>query len=118
MGVHADAVDANSLNPPLAVLYEVLYHVGVALVKVGHGRNKPSVNSFLQVYVGRIRVYDGGQLIVGLQVLLVSLGLCLVLAVVEPVGSVEPVLGRHVVNPRMLEAAVVEYHVHDNLQSL
>ena len=49
IGVHADAVDAYSLNPPDAVLDEIAHEVGVMLVEVGHGRHEPTLGRLLEV---------------------------------------------------------------------
>ena len=37
VGVHANAVDAHCLDPPDAVLDEIVHHMRVVLVEVGHG---------------------------------------------------------------------------------
>ena len=102
IGVHADAVDGGRLDPPDTVLDEVAHDVGVALVEVGHGGDKPSVGSLLAVDVGGVGVEDGRELIAGLEAI---------------AGMVEPVAGRAVLLPGMVTAAMVEDHVHDDLQS-
>ena len=37
VGVHANAVDAHCLDPPDAVLDEVVHHMRIVLVEIGHG---------------------------------------------------------------------------------
>ena len=102
IGVHADTVDARSLYPPLTVLDEVAHEMGIALVEVGHGLDKPSVNGFLHILLRSVGVEDGGELIACLKAV---------------VGIIEPVLRRWVEVPGMVVAAMVEDHIHHHLQS-
>ena len=126
--IHTDAVYADCLYPPLAVLNQILHHVRVALVEVGHCRHEPSVYCFTQVYLACIRIEHRCKLIAGLQILVVDLGIavhgvqfllmlgCLIFGR-EPFGSVKPVLRGHVGYPWMVESAMVENHVHNHLQT-
>ena len=117
IGVHADAVDTDGLYPPDAVLDEIVHHIGVVLVQVGHGRDKPSLHRLTLVHLAGIRVAHRCQLIASLQ----EAGTARIAGatrLLEPVFQVEPVVAGHIGHPRMLEAAMVEDHVHHNLQSL
>ena len=44
IGIHADAIDAGGLYPPLGVLNEIAHQVGVVLIQVGHRRDEPTLN--------------------------------------------------------------------------
>ena len=59
VSVHADAVDADCLNPPDGVLNQIAQHVWIVLVKVGHRRHKPTLRCFVQVYLRGIKVAYG-----------------------------------------------------------
>ena len=99
------------------------------LVEVGHGRHEPTLGRLLEVDLRGIGIHDRGEFVTGLQVL----ALCGFRAVgiggkachrvtaagilIQPVGGIQPILGRHVLCPGMLKTAMVEDHVHDNLQS-
>ena len=72
----------------------------IALVEVGHGGYKPSVGGFAQVHLAGIGVNHGGELVAGLQILVVDFG-CTVHGLQlhgtglvfgqQPFGGVEPV---------------------------
>ena len=115
IGIHADAVNAYSLYPPDAVLDKVAHQVRIALVQVGHSGNKPALSGLLEVYLRGVGIHDRGQLVGSLQEA-GALGLRRTTGLYEPVGQVQPVLRRHVAGPGMLEARVVEDHVHNHLQ--
>ena len=101
ISVHTDAVDTHCLYPPDTVLDEILDDVGIALVEVGHGGYKPSVNGLVQVNLRGIWIDHWSEFIAGLQIFVVHLcrsvhglhlhGIGLVLGG-EPFGSVEPIL--------------------------
>ena len=130
VGVHTDAVDADSLNPPDAVLNEIAHEMGIVLVQVGHGGNKPALRGLFQVNLRSIRVEHGGEFIRGLQIGRLSrfgtIGIggkaCYRVAAAlflrEPVGGVEPVFRWHVMGPGMLITTMVENHIHHYLQPL
>ena len=66
VGVHTDAVDAHRLNPPDAVLNQVVHHMHIVLVEVRHGRNKPALDGLLQVDVAGVGIQHRSQAIAGL----------------------------------------------------
>ena len=68
IGVHADAVDADGLNPPDGVLDEVAHQVGVMLVEVGHGGHEPAFDGLLHIDLRGVGIDDGCQLVGGLQI--------------------------------------------------
>ena len=45
IGIHADAINVGSLNPPDAVLDEITHEVRIVLVEVGHGIDEPRLGS-------------------------------------------------------------------------
>ncbi len=129
VGVHADAVDAHGLYPPLAVLYQVLDDVWVALVEIWHAWHKPSIHRLMQIHLASVWVEHWSQLIVGLQVLVVDgsaaihrtnllLVFCSLILRRKPFRGIEPVLRWHIGHPRMLETTVIEDHIHHHLQAL
>ena len=99
----------------------------VALVKVRHCRYKPSIHSLVHIHLGCIWVEHWCELIACLQILVVGHlvaihclclnGILLILGI-KPFGGVKPILRRHILNPRMLKATMVENHIHHYLQSL
>ena len=128
VGIHAYAVDAGILDPPLGVLYEIGHEVGVALVEIGHGGHKPSVDRLVQVDLRGIGIEHGRELITGLEIERVFSGLAFgqaragvaarrLVFLCQPLGGVEPVVRGKVAEPGMLESAVVEDHVHHDLES-
>ena len=83
----------------------------------------------MQVHLAGIGIEHRRELIAGLQILVVHLGvtvhrvhlLLMLLGLIfgqEPFRSVKPVLRRHVCHPRMVETAMIENHVHHHPQSL
>ena len=100
--------------------------MGVALVQVGHRGHKPALYRFLEIDIAGIGVYDRCEFVVGKEDVVAVLkgrdnmrGSALVGRSNGRGGrkTVEPVLGRHVAKPRMVEAAMVENHVHHDFQS-
>ena len=102
--------------------------MGVALVEVGHRRHKPSIHCFVQIHLAGVWVDHWRQFITGLEIFVVHLshtihGAYVLLMLrslifwIEPFRCVEPVFRWHISHPRMEISAVVEYHVHHNLQS-
>ena len=67
IGIHADAIDAGRLNPPLRVLDEVAHQMGILLIEVGHGRDKPSLHRFTHIHLRGIGIEHRSQLVAGLQ---------------------------------------------------
>ena len=94
----------------------------IALIEVGHGRNKPAIHGLTHVRFRRVGVQYGRQLIGSLQIPVVHLGpLTLLLAglrLMKPLRRIEPVPCWHILYPWMFEAAVVENHIHNHFQSL
>ena len=104
--------------------------MGVVLVQVRHRGHEPSFDSLLQVHLRGIGIHYRSQLIrclqigtlCGLRAVAVGSEACHRVATAlflrEPIGSVQPILRRHVLSPRMLKTTVIEDHVHHDLQSL
>ena len=63
VGVHPDAVNAHRLNPPNAVLNQVVHHMCVVLIQVGHGRYEPALNGLFQVNLAGVGVKHGCQFV-------------------------------------------------------
>ena len=103
VGVHAYAVNAGVLYPPVGASDEIFQQARIPEIQVGHGVRKPSVDGLPLVIFRCVRVYDS---------CLAEIGNLL------GVGIVKPVLLRWVGKPRVLLSAVVEDYVHDNLQSV
>ena len=99
------------------------------LVQVWHRGYEPTFDSFLHIYLRGIGIYDGRQFIRCLQIgrlgwfRAVAIGceashrVATALLLREPIGSVQPILCRHVLSPGMLKTTVVEDHVHHDFQS-
>ena len=117
IGIHANAIDAHCLNPPDAVLNEIVHHMRIVLVEVGHSRYKPTLNSLLLIHLACVRVEHGSELVASAQEVGTASIACAI-RLLEPFVSVEPIIARHIGHPRMLKAAMVENHVHYNLQAL
>ncbi len=91
VGVHAYAIDAHRLNPPDAVLNQVVHHMHIVLVEVGHGRYEPSLHCLLQVDIAGIGVKHRCQAVASL----LEAGAARVagaLRLLEPLVQVEPVV--------------------------
>ena len=110
ISVHADAVDANGLNPPHAVLDEVAQEVWIMLIQIWHRGYEPAFGCLLEVNLRSVRVDNRCQFVTSLQILTLWL-------LVQPIGSIQPVFRWHVLGPRVLKSAMIENHVHNNLQS-
>ena len=131
IGVHADAIDTNGLDPPDAVLNQVAHQMGIVLVQIRHRRHEPSLYRFLHVYFRGIGIHHGGKFVARLQIFtsltsITSLtsfiretcyGVATTLLLVEPLRHVQPVFRWHVLCPWVLKTTVVEDHVHHDLQS-
>ena len=103
IGIHADAVDAHGLYPPLTVLNQILDDVRIALVQIWHRWNKPSIHGFTKIYLAGVWVEHRSQLITGLQILVIHLSStihgtylllmfrCLIFRS-KPFWSIEPIL--------------------------
>ena len=68
IGVHTDAVDTHSLNPPHTVLDEVAHQVRVVLVQVRHRGHEPSLDGLLHIHFRGIGIHYGRELVRGLQI--------------------------------------------------
>ena len=88
----------------------------IPLVQVGHGRNEPAVNRFLHINLRSIRIFHRSKLIAGL-LEASTRRITATLRLLQPIGQVQPVVGRHIQCPRMLKTTMVEDHIHHNLQS-
>ena len=63
IGVHANAVDSDGFDPPNGVLNKVFQDMGIALVEVGHGGNKPAFGGFAKVDFRGIGVENGREFV-------------------------------------------------------
>ena len=103
IGIHADAIDANGLYPPLTVLNQIFDDVRIALVQIWHTWYKPAIHSFCEIYLAGVWIEHRSQLITCLQILVVYLGCtihgtylllmlrCLIFRS-KPFWSIEPIL--------------------------
>ena len=102
----------------------------IALVQVGHAGYEPSIDCLAHVHFSGIGVHHGSELVGGLQVSTLgwfgAVGIsgkachrvASALLFRKPFGRVQPVFRRQVTDPRVLETAMVEYHVHNDFQTL
>ena len=106
---------------------EVLDDVRIALVQIGHGGHKPSVDGFLQVYFRCVWVEHRREFVAGLQILGVGFraiwhaGLLVTPragAFLEPLRLIQPIVRGQLFEPRMFKSAVVENHVHHHFKPL
>ena len=100
----------------------------VALIQIWHRRHKPAIYSLLKVNFAGIRIQNRSQLIAGLLIHIIH-SACTIYSTYlfqmfrslvfrkQPLGSIKPVFGWHISYPRMLKTAMVENHIHHNLQS-
>ena len=102
VGVHSNAVYSDSFYPPYWVLNEVLHHVRIAMIEVGHRTYEPAVYRFCHIYLTGIGVEYRCQLVRSLQPI---------------VRIVEPILCRNVPVPQVIVAAMVENHIHYHFQT-
>ena len=54
--IHSDAIDAHRFYPPDAVLRQVVHHMNVVLIQVGHSRDKPSFHSLFLIHFAGIGI--------------------------------------------------------------
>ncbi len=96
IGIGTDAIKIRVLNPPDAVLNQVIGHQRVALVQVRHGFHKPTVGKLLFIDVRRVRILNAGPVMGGGD---------------EFVLKVQPVVGGQIVHPPVAGSDVVENHI-------
>ena len=99
------------------------------LVEIGHRGHEPTLGCLLEVDLRGIWIHDRGEFVAGLQIFALCgfrtigiggeacHGVTATGIFIQPLRSVQPVFGGHILCPGMLKTAMVENHVHDNLQS-
>ena len=89
----------------------------ILLIEVGHAWHEPTIYCFLQVNLACVWVEHWSKLIACLQIKVVGFLLSLLLCLFQPLRSVQPVAGWHILYPWVLQTAVVENHIHNDFQS-
>ncbi len=99
--VDAQAVEPHSLDPPYAPLREVVEHVGIVEVHIGHRAVEPPALHLIEIGARGVGVHVRREGKVGLRIF---------------VETVYPVLERLVAVPPVRRGAVVGHYVHDDFQ--
>ena len=86
IGVHSDPIETDKFNPPDRILDQIIGEIGIALIKIRHAGNKPSVSKFPGINSRSVRILDGRFFVIGNGIVRIS---------------VNPIFHRHIFHPPM-----------------